>query len=155
MNSDPAMRRFRKYSPGLLIATGLLALSACSSGSSAGVSAESGITTTQPSPDSTSQDGTMLTFDDLGGGSPIIEVYPGVQDTPADKKYNGTFNSGDTALAECRTDGREVHSNPAVGEEDRSSNQWIRIDGAPGQIEYATAVYVQNPEALLRQLQDC
>jgi len=30
-----------------------------------------------------------LTFDDLGGGSSIIRVFPGVTDQPADKLENG------------------------------------------------------------------
>jgi hypothetical protein len=96
-----------------------------------------------------------LVFDDLHGGSAIIEVYPGVTNAAADRQANGSFNDGDSVPAECKAKGRTVHSNPALGEEDRSSDDWIRIQGSPGEIQYATAVYVENPGELLRDLPDC
>jgi hypothetical protein len=112
-------------------------------------------TTQQPMDTSTETEGATLTFDDLGGGSSIIQVYPGVEDIPARKKFNGTYNDGDTVDAECKTKGRTVHSDTSVGEENRSSNDWIRIHGTPGETQYATAAYVEDPEQLLAQLPVC
>ena len=97
----------------------------------------------------------VLTFDDLGGGSSIIEVFPGVRSTPADEQYNGTYSDGDRVSAVCKTNGRTVHSDPSVGERSRSSHEWIRIIGAPGVSQYATAVYIEHPRRLLQQLPDC
>lgn len=48
-----------------------------------------------------------------------------------------------------------MHSDPTVGEEDRTSDMWVRIHGTPGTIQYATAVYVERQDALLQQLPDC
>lgn len=96
-----------------------------------------------------------LVFDDLHGGSPIVEVYPGVTASAADRQANGSFNDGDSVPAECKTEGRTVHSNPGLGEEDRNSSDWIRIQGSPGETQYATAVYVENPSELLASLPSC
>lgn len=129
---------------GVILLSGSLALVACG-GSKAAVggasSSETGVAT--------------LVFDDLHGGSPIIQVYPGVTDAAADRGSNGTFHDGDKVPAECKTEGRTVHSDPSVGEEDRTSNEWIRIQGSPGLMQYATAVYVENPAALLSHLPEC
>lgn len=94
-----------------------------------------------------------LVFDALGGGSSIIQVYPGVDDTQASRQSVAAFNSGDHVTAECKTEGRTVHSHPEVGEKSQSSNMWIRFQ-AP-QPEYATAVYVQDPTVLLGKLPHC
>lgn len=96
-----------------------------------------------------------ITFDDLGGGSSIIEVFPGIQDTPEDKTFNGTYRNGDVVQAICKAVGRPVHSDPSVGEEARSSNAWVRIVGTPGETQYATSVYIQNPQQALSSLPDC
>jgi hypothetical protein len=96
-----------------------------------------------------------LVFDDLHGGSPLIQVYPGVTESAADKQPNGTFNDGDSVTAECKTEGRDVHSDINAGESDRSSDEWVRIQGSPGETQYATAVYVENPSELLAQLPNC
>jgi hypothetical protein len=55
-------------------------------------------------------------FDDLRGGSSIVNVYPGVHDTAADRQLNGTFLSGQTTTATCKTTGRLVRSDPSAGE---------------------------------------
>lgn len=96
-----------------------------------------------------------LTFDDLHGGSPIVKVYPGPKDTPADREYNGTFNDGDVVAAECKTEGRLVSSVTSVGEAPRSSSDWVRIQGTPGMTQFATAVYIENPDQVLGQLPQC
>jgi hypothetical protein len=129
---------------GAVFLSGSLALVGCGGSKSSGTSAsssETGVAT--------------LVFDDLHGGSSIIQVYPGVTEAAADKGSNGTFHDGDKVPAECRTEGRTVHSDPSVGEEDRTSSVWIRIQGTPGLTQYATAVYVENPAALLSQLPEC
>lgn len=99
--------------------------------------------------------GVMITFDDLGGGSSIITVYPGVGNSTVDKTPNGTFDDGEAVSVLCKQEGRTVHSDPSVGEEKRSSNEWFRINGSPGLMQYATAVYVENPQAALQKLPDC
>lgn len=140
---------------GVAVAVVALSLSGCSGGGKAKampipveVSQPAGTLATTPS------EGITLTFDDLGGGSSIIEVYPGVRDTPKDRQYNGTYNSGDTASAECKATGRTVHSIPSAGEANRSSNEWIRLR-TQGEQQYATAVYVGDPTALLGRLTLC
>jgi hypothetical protein len=96
-----------------------------------------------------------LTFDDLGGRSSIIQVYAGPGEEPSDKEPTGTFNDGDTVNALCKTEGRTVHSDPSTGEVERTSDQWIRIEGSPGKEQYATAVYVEESQKLLGQLALC
>jgi hypothetical protein len=63
----------------------------------------------------------------LGGGSSVINVYPGVTDFPADKAHNGTFADGQTATAVCKAIGPTVHSNTAAGERDKQSGVWLRV----------------------------
>jgi hypothetical protein len=135
----------------ILAASGALALAGC------GGERESRTKSAQsPSPTSAAKtEEHTLVFDDLGGGSSIIRVYPGVNDTEADKKANGTFNTGDSVPADCKTTGRTIKSDTSVGEENRSSADWVRIEGSPGETQYATAVYAQNPQKLLEQLPDC
>lgn len=96
-----------------------------------------------------------LVFDALGGTPPIIRVFPGVSDSPQDKVQNGTFNDGEAMPAICKTKGRKVSSNPAAGDRPRTSDDWIKIVGSPGLTQYATAVYVRDPEALLAKLPNC
>lgn len=138
------------------VLTGSLALTGCGRGGGEADSAATGTSATSPS-STPSRSGELprLVFDDLHGGSPLIQVYPGVTDAAVDKRSNGAFNDGDSVAAECKTEGREVHSNPSLGEEDRSSDDWVRIQGSPGQVQYATAVYVENPSELLGQLPNC
>lgn len=83
----------------------------------------------------------ILRFDDLNGGSSVIQVYPGVTESDADKKFNGTFNDGDTAAASCRAQGRIVNSHPEVGEAERSSDDWVLLAGSAGY--YATLTYAE------------
>lgn len=103
---------------------------------------------------------TELVFDDLGGGSPFIMVYPGTGDSKEDMKHVARFGSGAEVEAECKQLGREVTSDPSVGEEPAVSSHWIRIhdeslNEAEGQSAYATAVYVEDRDELLGQLDDC
>ena len=67
-------------------------------------------------------------FDDLGGGSPIIAVYPAEADWQVGKVNDGTgFRGGDSAAAECKVTARKVTSDtsPAVHEKAQSSDQWV------------------------------
>jgi hypothetical protein len=114
-------------------------------------SAAGGSATQHPLSEPTSPDGQLVAFrfDDLGGGLPVIEVYPGVADTPTDRRYNGTFYSGDVVTAVCRTKGRTVTSNPSVGERPHSSDDWVQIIGLPGKTHYASLTYGEiTPEDL-------
>lgn len=103
-----------------------------------------------PSPTVTStltpaQSGATITFDALGSSSSVIEVYPGVGNTPQDKTYDGTYYSGEKVQIVCETKGRTVTSNPAVGEQYRQSDEWYKLQTPPGtQPEYATAVYADE-----------
>ena len=139
-----------------VVLAGSLMLTGCGRGGSGeDSSSASGSPTTATSGSAPAAILPRLVFDDLHGGSPIIEVYPGVTNSSADKQANGSFNDGDSVPAECKTEGRMVHSNPGLGEEDRSSDDWIRIQGSPGETQYATAVYAENPSELLGRLPDC
>lgn len=92
-----------------------------------------------------------LVFDALGGGSPVIEVYAGPSRAPKDKESVGGYPAGESVVAECKTEGRVVKTDPSAGEEDRSSADWVRIEGGG----YATAAYIAKPEELLPQLPEC
>ncbi|HEV2403496.1 MAG TPA: hypothetical protein VGS08_04815 [Candidatus Saccharimonadales bacterium] len=94
-------------------------------------------TSTQPS--ATSRE-PILTFDALGGGSNVIQVYPGPANTAQDKVSIGTFEAGQTAGVVCEEAGRTVTSDPSVGEAYRRSDEWYEIQ-AGGQEFFATAVY--------------
>lgn len=142
-----------------LVAAGALALSGCGGDEGEQRAAQ---TAQAPAPDEarsntmpdqTTPESPILVFDDLAGGSSVVQVYPGVGDSKRDKKANGTFLSGQSAIAECKTEGRTVHSTPS--EEKRTYNEWVRIQGTPGKTQYATAVYAENPDALLEQLPEC
>ncbi len=141
---------------GLALASAL-AVSACSSDTNESVSAtaESRLAATTALGTSAASEAAVLVFDDLGGGSSIIQVYPGVQNTEVDKQYNGTFNDGDIVGALCKTEGRQVSSDPSAGEVSRTSSEWVRINGTPGVDQYATAVYVENSDDLLGKLPVC
>jgi hypothetical protein len=55
-----------------------------------------------------------LTFDDLGGGDPVIRVFPGVTDSSEDRTFNGTFPDGETVRTICKKEGREVVSDTSA-----------------------------------------
>lgn len=151
VKSEGARTQERRGLWAIAVTTGTLALVAAGCGNNserADVPAPLP-TVTQPAKES------ALTFDDLGGGSSIIEVYPGVGNTPEDRAFNGTYNDGDTVGAECKEEGREVHSHPEAGEEDRNSDEWIRITGTPGNEQFATAVYIEHPTKVLSELPPC
>ncbi|HEY4963904.1 MAG TPA: hypothetical protein VIH90_04375 [Candidatus Saccharimonadales bacterium] len=91
-----------------------------------------------------------LTFDALGGGSNVIKVYPGALNTPVDEKYDGTFESGQTAAVVCETIGRIVTSDTLAGEEYRQSAKWYEIQ-AGGSNYFATATYADVTGGPVRQ----
>lgn len=97
----------------------------------------------------------VMTFDALGGGSSIIEVYPGVKDTPEDKRPNGTYKNGNTAGAICKVTGRSISSNTAAGERSRKSDTWIEIAGSPGAKQYAPLTYAAIAQSQLDALPNC
>lgn len=97
----------------------------------------------------------QLTFDDLGGGSSIIAVYPGYTSSARDTEPNGTYAGGQDATAICVASGRTVNSHPEQGERTLSSDKWIRITGSPGNTQYASAVYVKDSQALIDVLPAC
>lgn len=87
---------------------------------------------------------TTLTFDSLGSrSSDIIYVYPGVTTATADRRPNGTFRNGDKVKALCILTGRRISSDTSAGEQERSSDQWVLIDGSPGIKQYATLTYAK------------
>ena len=137
------------YKLSAVLLGGGMALSACGGGEAA---PDTGASQT-PSTAETQAASPTLVFDNLGGGSSIIQVYPGVTD--ADRQANGTYNAGDAVSADCKTVGRTVRSDPSVGELNRISDQWIRIQGTPSETQYATVIYVQSPDELLARLPDC
>ncbi|HEX7963367.1 MAG TPA: hypothetical protein VF466_02135 [Candidatus Saccharimonadales bacterium] len=79
-------------------------------------------------------------FDDLGGGSRIILVYPGTSTSAADRASNGSYKSSDVVPITCHETGRMVSSHPEVGETPRSSMDWYRLVGDKV-TWYATATY--------------
>jgi hypothetical protein len=149
---NPDNRTGRALAAGVSAAA---ALALIASGCGGSGSAESSKSSTESPHKSGGNEPTLtfnaLTFDDLGGGSSVIEVFP----SPTDKQYNGTYYDGDQVDPICKTQGREVHSDPKAGEQNRQSDEWIRIHGSPGETEYATAVYVEHPAQLLHQLPEC
>jgi hypothetical protein len=107
------------------------------------------------SSNASSAPGGTLRFDDLGGGSSTIFVYPGVKTAAADKQANGTFTSGQTVQARCKTTGRLIVSDTAGGERPKQSTVWIEIAGEPGQRQFATMTYADVSPATLAQLPNC
>jgi hypothetical protein len=105
----------------------------------------------------TGPDGRLLLFrfDDLGGGSPIIRVFPGVTDAAPDNVPNGRYNSGEEVPAICQTTGRLERSDPSVGERPRESDVWVRIVGSPGQTQYARLTYGYMAREDLEALPQC
>lgn len=87
----------------------------------------------------------LVTFDDLGGGSSIIQVSGGPGLTEVDKTPTGTYNDGDTVQADCKEEGRPVDSAPSLGEQERQATEWVRLIGSPGVNQWATAVYLEQP----------
>jgi len=112
------------------------------------------ITVPVPSQSSTSQaEGITMVFDDLDARYPTIEVYPGPKNTYHDRQYNAIYKDGEPVTAECKTEGRFVHSVPPE-HPNRRSNEWIRIHSV-GEPQYATAVYIEHPQKILSELPNC
>jgi len=101
----------------------------------------------------------LLRFNDLDQKADAdISVYPGTGNTDADKTAiaGRDFPPDATVVAECRETGRLVVSHPENGDEDRESDQWVRIRFIPGVTMYATMTYADIvPPASLEQLPEC
>lgn len=103
-----------------------------------------------------------MQFDDLDGGSPVIEVYAGPGKEAADKAVTGQYaeknDAGEVIIvnALCRATGRPVSSHPELGETPRKTYEdWILLETDPKITQWATATYAREPEALLAQLRNC
>lgn len=108
---------------------------------------------TNPAVTTTPEARLTVVFDDLGARDPTIFVYPCVRDTDTCRQPNGEYPDGYTLPADCKIEGRDVTS--VEPEPYRHSNDWIRLLTSNGLRQYATAVYVEKPEELLRKLEDC
>jgi hypothetical protein len=84
-----------------------------------------------------------------------VNVYSGGQDTAADRQPNGTFLSGQTTTATCKTTGRLVRSDPSAGERPRQSDVWLRVAAQAGQISYASLTYGDIDQEALAVLPPC
>jgi hypothetical protein len=138
MRSRNAAPTYRKTGLAFAVAAGL-ALSACTSGDAETKPTPAGVVATA-SPEAATGPTPSLVFNDLGGGSSIIEVYPGPTESSTDRGANATYSHGDMVAVDCQTTGREVHSHPERGEENRTSDIWYRL-GETATAQYATAVY--------------
>lgn len=161
MNRDPSLHNRAALVSPLLAGTLALGLSGCGGSSpNQAPQAPSSTTSTAPVPETPTASTLVATdvtlrFDALGGGSSIIRVFPGVKDTSQDKLANGTFADGQTAPAVCKTSGRRVNSDPSVGERKRSSGEWVRVVGTPGETQYATLTYADVSRQGLAKLKQC
>jgi hypothetical protein len=130
MRNNPNLRR--SWHLPMATVAAALALAGC-----AGSNGEAAAT---PTPTATTMQ-PMFEFNDLGGGSDIIEVYPGAGDTTADRRSDGTaYRDGEVRPVVCQEEGRWVESHPERGEEYRRSNIWYQL-GDMAVPHYATAVY--------------
>lgn len=94
------------------------------------------------------------------GGSNVITVYAGPQDTAADKQPTGTFEHGQRAQAVCKAVGRLVTSRPDLGERGRQTADWVGIvpvtsPGATVPEWYATLTYGSIDEQVHKGLSPC
>ena len=99
-----------------------------------------------------------ILFDDLDGGSPLIQVYPGPSERRMDRTSVGVFRDGDTALADCWTEGRLVNSHPelGVGEREAASSRWLHIILDPrNNNTFATATYLRGGNLSTQELNRC
>lgn len=87
-----------------------------------------------------------VTFDTLGStDTDIVALYrvPGGRQANGDQ--NGTFRDGQTTRAFCQTVSRLVTSDPGLNEIPRSSDVWVRVEGAPGQVHYTSGTFLEQP----------
>ncbi len=125
----------------LLSVAGVVALTSCASANSAPTSSVTTPAAASAGPNQ-SGEGATLTFDWRDGNSKIIEVYPGVGETQADRTYDATYNNGDTIGVVCETTGREVHDVPPEQPKGLHSDIWFKLANTVGGLpEFATAVY--------------
>jgi hypothetical protein len=94
-----------------------------------------------PDKSSASTSTVTLTFDDLGGGSSVVQVYAGDHDFAGDHQVTGRYYDGDRLQALCVEHGRPVGSVPSLGEESRHSDLWVKVAGPTGTEQFATLVY--------------
>lgn len=111
-------------------------------------------TATAPVP--TPEDGLILIFNDLDDNADaVIPVYPGVSESEVDKQLNGTFNPNERVRVICKTIGRTVNSHPENGDEERHSNEWVRIVGSPGTVQFASMTYADMASQTFAALPQC
>jgi hypothetical protein len=97
-----------------------------------------------------------IRFNSLGSTeSSTINVYPGTGIYPDVRMPNGTFRNGDIVAVTCKTTGRTITSDTTSGETLRQSNQWVRIVGTPGKVQYATLTYADIDPQALASLPEC
>lgn len=146
MRNNPNFLRTTRL-PAAVLAT--LALTGCGDAKSdlpSAPSSSASATATSSAPAATTTSaparGPMLEFNDLGGGSPYIQVYPGVSDSATDRVHNAVYPDGTQRPIECHLLGRLIvsDSSPEVGEEARQSRDWYLLKG-PDPKQYATATY--------------
>jgi hypothetical protein len=150
---QPAPARWRRAMPAALIAGAILVAGAVGvvllmnqgdgapTGSRASTSETPTTSTDRTESGTATSGGVQFRFDSLGSTSNVIQVYPGVTASDRDRTQNGTYYDGDTVRALCITTGRTVTSDPASGEQAKRSDQWVRIAGPPGVVQYATLTY--------------
>lgn len=111
---------------GMGLALTAVLLAGCSNGNNTprtSATAMTPLTGTPSSQKATARDA-LITFDGLGGGSPIIQTYLGPSDTVQDRVTSkSSYRTGQTATVNCKTEGRTVHSEPNLGERDVTSKQ--------------------------------
>lgn len=104
-------------------------------------------------------EGSVLVFDppQSSGEPSMARAYVGPEDTPSDKKVIATFPAGDSAPAECKTEGRLMYTSTSTGQE-IVSDEWVRIRvRTEGELEeiYTPIVNAENPGSLSPQLPNC
>jgi len=93
-----------------------------------------------------------IRFNSLGGTtSKAIDLYDDPRVPSEQTTKTATYVDGQAGRARCKTRGRTVTSDVARGEEDRSSDWWLLVDGPPDVTAYATVTYLDvDPDDLAR-----
>lgn len=101
-------------------------------------------------------EGPYFTFDSLGGGSSVIQVYAGPGESAADRQPVGTYYDGDTVPVDCvEVDGRELSSDPSVGEQKKTSDIWFGTHNPVTEQEFYASYVYGAPSVVPDSLPDC